>query len=377
MPKEGIDQKLVGMINKHARDYYHKDWKVSLSQYKAWIALITLREAGYGRYTAHSQSKLDSFDHKKAGGSFRFSTGIGAFQLDHGGTQGNAKEEWGKMPTIEKIDPEQSLLSVLRWHKDRFKAGATLDVFSKKSAWCAVWTKKPFKTDWRKMTGCTWNKSKGIKKEVGFNPPTVNDPFRYCVEYKGKAYWNLWKGYFDTWLISPRSWSGKVVTKNGYYYTYDKKKGLEEWVWNDSGKKFIYRFERKYKGGRFPKGQGRVGVKNIAGVTDTTAALDPTKDLLKKEYKVVKGDTLWKIARRYKTTVYKLQKLNGIDDANKISENQIIRMGYKVKRGDTVGGIAVRLKIKKDEILKLNSEIKSDEVITVGQILRIPELKQK
>ena len=48
----GIDTDLLNLINLHADDYYNSNWDISLSQYKSWITLISLREAGYGRYGA-------------------------------------------------------------------------------------------------------------------------------------------------------------------------------------------------------------------------------------------------------------------------------------------------------------------------------------
>jgi len=45
-----------------------------------------------------------------------------------------------------------------------------------------------------------------------------------------------------------------------------------------------------------------------------------------KSYKVVSGDTLGKIATRYKTTVSVLAKLNGIKNANSISVGQVIKL---------------------------------------------------
>jgi LysM repeat protein len=45
-----------------------------------------------------------------------------------------------------------------------------------------------------------------------------------------------------------------------------------------------------------------------------------------KTHKVVSGDTLGKIATKYKTTVSVLTKLNGIKNANSISVGQVIKL---------------------------------------------------
>ena len=44
-------------------------------------------------------------------------------------------------------------------------------------------------------------------------------------------------------------------------------------------------------------------------------------------YIVVKGDSLYKIAKRYNTTVKKLVELNNIKNANIIYPGQILKLG--------------------------------------------------
>lgn len=308
----GLDRNLVDLIDKEAPNYYRAEWNISLSQYKAWIALIALRESGKGRYVAHSQygGKVgnlgltgDRFDHIDAGKKFRFSTGIGAFQLDRGGAQKNANEDWSHMPTIEKLNPALALLSVLRWHRDRFdKPGTTLAKFSRKSAWFAVKpsNKSKFVKTWRQITGKTWSESKNTKMEVGFNPPIVDDPFEETVRFIGKARWNLkrFNGCFDTWLIIPHNWRGREIIRGGYYYTYRKDTGWEVWVWNDPAQKFIYRFERKFTKTHFPQ-KRRPGYKlnqnraiAYAGSTSSAPALaiDAPECQLRKEILIYYGN---------------------------------------------------------------------------------------
>jgi hypothetical protein len=280
-----IDETLADMIDNYAPDYYQDFWNVSLSQYKAWIALITLREAGIGRYAAHSQYgdgfDGDRFNHVDAGPDFRFSTGIGAFQLDNYGSQGDANEDWTTMSTIDKLDPEKSLLSVLRWHRDRFGDsdrwdGATLANFSQYSAWNAVKPSKEgdFTANWNTISGHTWDECKNTKLDVNFDPPTVTDPLENNVKYIGSVYWDLWDACSDTWLITARSWEGNVVTK--YYYTLNDT-GWEMWVWNDPDHKFIYRFARHYTTTQFPEDRIDTGGIADAGTTDDEAALNLTK----------------------------------------------------------------------------------------------------
>jgi outer membrane protein assembly factor BamB/uncharacterized protein YycO len=288
----GIDEYLVRLIDRYAPSYYNDFWDVSISEYKSWIALITLREAGFGRYAAHSQTGrtvykgtvyCDRFNHKDIGYKFPFSTGIGAFQLDRGGSQGDANEDWGILPTIKKLNPLISLLSVLRWHQDRFSWDkANLADFSLNSAWNAVKPSKEsgFSANWKEITGYDWDKCKTRKIDVNFTPPIVDNPYSNNVKFIGKIYWdvNNFVGYYNTWLISSRSWSGDRVTQ--YYYTYREDLGYEIWVYNDPENKYIYRFDRNYAAGQDPESTKDMGTYFIAGATSNKPSLDPNNILI-------------------------------------------------------------------------------------------------
>ena len=79
---------------------------------------------------------------------------------------------------------------------------------------------------------------------------------------------------------------------------------------------------------------------------------------------VRKGDTLYDIARKYKTKVSKIKSLNGLK-SNTIRPGQKLRLygntsgkgsgTYLVKKGDSVGGIAQKLGIKQKIIIKKNN----------------------
>lgn len=60
-----VDKILTDLITRNAADYWldgeDGNWKVSLSQYQAWIGLISLQEAGDGRTVAHSGWRGDQF----------------------------------------------------------------------------------------------------------------------------------------------------------------------------------------------------------------------------------------------------------------------------------------------------------------------------
>ena len=101
-------------------------------------------------------------------------------------------------------------------------------------------------------------------------------------------------------------------------------------------------------------------------------------------YIVKKGDTLYKIALRYNTTVNKIMDLNGLKSTN-LSIGQTLRIpemytkeedlylpsfiNYTVKKGDTLYSISKIYNVPVDTIIKDNSLTSS--VLSVGQNLKI------
>ena len=101
-------------------------------------------------------------------------------------------------------------------------------------------------------------------------------------------------------------------------------------------------------------------------------------------YTVVKGDSLWSIARKYNITVDELKKVNNLS-SNLLSIGQILKIPvenelppennenltvYIVKSGDTLYKIANFYNTTVTEIKKLNSL--SSDLLSVGQVLRVP-----
>ncbi len=103
-------------------------------------------------------------------------------------------------------------------------------------------------------------------------------------------------------------------------------------------------------------------------------------------YKVVKGDTLGKIAAQLGTTVAELLRLNPF-----ITNKNLILIGwdltlpggeqeeegggggaYTVVKGDTLGAIARRLGTTVAELLRLNPFIKNADLIQIGWVLTLP-----
>jgi LysM repeat protein/GH25 family lysozyme M1 (1,4-beta-N-acetylmuramidase) len=100
-------------------------------------------------------------------------------------------------------------------------------------------------------------------------------------------------------------------------------------------------------------------------------------------YKVVRGDTLSGIAKRYGTTTSKLASINGIKNINVLRIGQVLKLTssakvtttttskvYIVKRGDVLSKIAKANKTTVAKICSLNG-IKNANKISIGQKLKI------
>lgn len=101
-------------------------------------------------------------------------------------------------------------------------------------------------------------------------------------------------------------------------------------------------------------------------------------------YKVVRGDTLGAIAKKFGTTVNELAKLNGIKNVNLIIVGQVLKLPsktmvvetpktpatYTVVKGDSLWKIGKKFGIKWQDIAKLNN-IKIPYIIHIGQKLKL------
>ena len=93
-------------------------------------------------------------------------------------------------------------------------------------------------------------------------------------------------------------------------------------------------------------------------------------------YKVQKGDTLIKIAKRFDTKVKIIKDFNKLGRFLHIGQKLVIPLNsvyikYKVKKGDSLRKIAREFGIDYKKIMKLN-ELKNT-TIKVGQILKVPQ----
>lgn len=113
-----------------------------------------------------------------------------------------------------------------------------------------------------------------------------------------------------------------------------------------------------------------------------TTSDDPNK-VYEVTYTVKKGDNLWKIGIRYGVSVQNLVQWNNIANPNLIYPGQKLRiilpnsnigkqnnLYYRVRRGDTLYKIARRYRTTVRKLVILNN-IKNPNLIYIGQVLRI------
>jgi murein DD-endopeptidase MepM/ murein hydrolase activator NlpD len=96
-----------------------------------------------------------------------------------------------------------------------------------------------------------------------------------------------------------------------------------------------------------------------------------------------KGDTIYSLARTYGVSSQEIQRLNGIEDPNRIRAGQRIRIPdasgsfvfapgeHRAVRGETLYGIARRYGISLDALLAANG-FSGNYVLKAGDLLRIP-----
>ena len=106
--------------------------------------------------------------------------------------------------------------------------------------------------------------------------------------------------------------------------------------------------------------------------------------------RVKRGDTLSKLAIKYKTTIELIIEFNNIKNKNLIYTGQILKIPYStqevkgetnhilytIKRGDTLSQIAKEFKTTVSELVKLN-HIKNPNLIYAGDTLKIRNEKTK
>lgn len=146
--------------------------------------------------------------------------------------------------------------------------------------------------------------------------------------------------------------------------------------------KLYKRTRRKYSAVTdvvLPPGKYTITIpKNVDGDVVKIASLE--KQFQKKnagyfvEHIVKRGDNLYEIARKYKTTVGKIKSINGLT-SNTIHPGKKLKLYgspaasktkyYVVKKGDSVGRIASRLGVKSSKLIALNKLTKKSDVVLI------------
>lgn len=107
----------------------------------------------------------------------------------------------------------------------------------------------------------------------------------------------------------------------------------------------------------------------------------PLSNKEKNMYIVKKGDSLYKIANMYETTIEEIIKLNNLSNTS-LSIGQVLEIPlakgvlstnyYIVQKGDTLYSIAKQNNINVEEIIKLNNL--ENNIISIGQKIKIKNL---
>ncbi len=92
-----------------------------------------------------------------------------------------------------------------------------------------------------------------------------------------------------------------------------------------------------------------------------------------------RGDSLYQIANRYRTTVNEIVATNEIPNPNRLVVGQTIVIPiagefYEVRQGDTLASIGARFNISPAELARIN-RIQVSAILPVGLLLYIPSAK--
>jgi len=114
------------------------------------------------------------------------------------------------------------------------------------------------------------------------------------------------------------------------------------------------------------------------------AMLEDVKDDIKTieqiiTYKVQRGDSFWKLAVRYNTTITKICRLNNLNRNKPLRIGKIIKIPsnsttpseHVVKRGDTLSEIAQKYDTTIKDLKKLNPVLNKRKYIYIGQVLKL------
>lgn len=122
-------------------------------------------------------------------------------------------------------------------------------------------------------------------------------------------------------------------------------------------------------------------IKSLNNLTNDTIYLNqvlkiPTKTVSDVIYAVKSGDSLWKIANTYNTTIDNIKKLNNLSSDNiYVGQKLVISKGttntstYTVKSGDTLWELSKKFNMSVNDLKSINN-LSSDNIY-IGQVLKI------
>ena len=101
------------------------------------------------------------------------------------------------------------------------------------------------------------------------------------------------------------------------------------------------------------------------------------------EYIINSGDTLFNISQKYTIRWDSIAQINGLSEPYILHAGQILKIPqattssvpnkvYTIGSGDTLVSIAKQFNITVDDIIAVNPNLQNSDLITVGQIIKLP-----
>jgi murein DD-endopeptidase MepM/ murein hydrolase activator NlpD len=122
------------------------------------------------------------------------------------------------------------------------------------------------------------------------------------------------------------------------------------------------------------------GHKESPGIKDLAELRKKDRRWHLSAHKIRKNDTLWLIAKRYKSDYKLILKVNNIVNPTMLSIGNTILVpnrngiSYKVKKGDSIASISKKFKVDKKNIIS-NNTLKSGKAVS-GKMLFIPDARE-
>ncbi|OGE74079.1 MAG: hypothetical protein A3I07_01360 [Candidatus Doudnabacteria bacterium RIFCSPLOWO2_02_FULL_42_9] len=125
--------------------------------------------------------------------------------------------------------------------------------------------------------------------------------------------------------------------------------------------------------------------KQVLGAT-TQQTVQPTPEVVQSEfteYVVKNGDTLFNISQKYNVRWDSIAQINSLSEPYLLHAGMSLKIPqattsaipnkvYTIKNGDTLVSIAKQFNITVDDIIAVNPNLQQSDLITVGQILKLP-----